>query len=96
MLSCWMDMEIVEMELFHLDRVFVLLLEVERILEELEEGVIVKMMEKRLMVVFECKVVEMLVNVCLVVFVYMEVGNLVKGHLEVFEKMVKEFLEVLD
>lgn len=73
------------MVLFHFQRVFVLSMEAERIFE-----VIGKMMEKRWLVEYECKVVETLV------FEYMEVVRLVKEHLEVFEKMEMEyFLEGL-
>ncbi|KAI5411853.1 hypothetical protein KIW84_056789 [Lathyrus oleraceus] len=73
--SCLKGMEIVEMVLFHFQRVFVLSMEAERIFE-----VIGKMMEKRWLVEYECKVVV----------------RLVKEHLEVFEKMEMEyFLEGL-
>jgi hypothetical protein len=55
-----------------------------------------KMTEKRCLVEFDCKVVEMLVNESLVVLGYMEVVILEKERLEVCEKMEKEYsLEVL-
>jgi hypothetical protein len=75
-------MEIVEMVIFHFRKEFVLMME--------------KMTGKRWLVEFDCKVVEMLVNESLVVLGYMEVVKLEKEHLEVCEKMEKEYsLEVL-
>ncbi|KAI5411852.1 hypothetical protein KIW84_056789 [Lathyrus oleraceus] len=100
--SCLKGMEIVEMVLFHFQRVFVLSMEAERIFE-----VIGKMMEKRWLVEYECKVVVRLVKEHLEYFLEglkrMVVVMLVKKEsLKVFECMVvvmlvkKESLEVFE